>query len=299
MLFVPGSDAGKLAKIPALPGGALLLDLEDSVTWPRKAEARGLVGEALSQHGSGRALWVRVNSFGSHLLFEDLDAVVRRGLAGINVPKVESAHQLQTVAWVLDALERRRGLEPGALRLLATLETALGVQNAPEIARSTPRLDSLCFGAADYSRDVGLDWPPADGVLPLTVQQARVALVQASAAAGLDAPHDGASAEFRDLNRLELEARAACALGFGGKHAIHPAQVPVIELAFAPTERQLSWAREVVAAVREHGPQGPGAFALHGVMVDAPVVARARQILDRAAASPVTGSAGAEASVPG
>lgn len=284
MLFVPGSDAGKIAKIPGLPGGALLLDLEDGVAWPRKAEARELVAGALSQHGNSRVLWVRVNSFSSHLLFDDLDAVVGRGLAGINLPKVESAHHLQTVDWVLGALERRRGLEPGSLRLLATIETALGVQNAPEIARSSPRLDGLCFGAADYSRDVGLDWPPADGVLPLTVQQARVALVQASAAAGLDAPHDGASAEFRDLDRLELEARAACALGFGGKHAIHPAQVSVIEAAFAPTERQLCWAREVVAAVQQHEQQGVGAFALHGVMVDAPVVARARQLLGRAAA---------------
>ncbi|CAM3669390.1 CoA ester lyase [Deinococcus frigens] len=294
MLFVPGSDAGKLAKIPGLPGGELLLDLEDGVAWSRKAQARELVATALAQHGSSRVLWVRVNSFGSHLLFDDLDAVVMDGLAGINLPKVESAQQLQTVDWVLDALERRRGLEPGALRVLATIETALGVQNAPQIAQSSSRLEGLCFGAADYSRDVGLDWPPADGALPLTVQQARVALVQASASAGLAAPHDGASAEFRDLNRLELEARAACALGFGGKHAIHPAQVPVIEAAFAPTERQLAWAQEVVAAAHQHGQQGVGAFALHGVMVDAPVVARARQLLGRSSTPRVTESSASQ-----
>ncbi len=285
MLFVPGSDAGKLAKIPGLPGGALLLDLEDSVAWPRKAEARKLVAGALDRYGNSRVLWVRVNSFGSDLLFDDLDAVVRQGLAGINLPKVESAQQLQTVDWTLGALERRRGLEARSVRLLATIETALGLQSAPEIARSTSRVDGLCFGAADYSRDVGLDWPPADGTLPLTVQQAKVTLVQVSAAAGLDAPHDGSSAEFRDLDRLELESRAACALGFGGKHAIHPAQVPVIEAAFAPTGRQLAWAREVMAAAQRHGEQEVGAFALHGVMVDAPVVARARQVLGRAASS--------------
>lgn len=282
MLFVPGSDPAKLARIPTLPGGALLLDLEDGVAAGAKAAAREGVAAALAEHGADRPLWVRVNPFGSGLLYDDLDVVTVAGLGGVNLPKVESAHEVQCVDWLLEALERRRGLPPGRVRLLATIETGRGMERASEIAAATPRLVGLCFGAADFSRDLGLDWPPPDGRLSFTVMQAKAALVQASAAAGLEPPHDGASAEFRDLERLRAEARAARELGFGGKHAIHPAQVPVIEEVFRPSREQLAWAAEVVAAYDEHAGQGKGAFALNGVMVDAPVAARARQLLGRA-----------------
>ncbi len=285
MMFVPGSAPDKLARIPTLPGGALLLDLEDSVAASAKATARGLVGEALSRFGAVRPLWARVNAFSSELLYDDLEAVTVRGLEGINLPKVESARELHLVDWLLGALERRRGLVHGTVRLMATIESALGLQRVSEIATAVPRLAGLCFGAADFSRDLGLDWPPPDGQLPFTVLQAKAALVQASAAAGLDAPHDGASAEFRDLERLAQEAGAARALGFSGKHAIHPAQVPVIEAAFRPSEQQLRWASEVVAAFEQHAGEGIGAFAVRGVMVDAPVAARARQLLRQAGAN--------------
>lgn len=282
MMFVPGSAPDKLAKIPFLPGGALLLDLEDSVAASAKATARALVAEALTRFGTVRSLWVRVNAFSTELLYDDLDAVTLPGLEGINLPKVESARELHLVDWLLSALERRRGLACGTVRLMATIESALGLQRVEEIASAVPRLTGLCFGAADFSRDLGLDWPPPDGQLPFTVLQAKATLVQASAAAGLEAPHDGASGEFRDLDRLAREASAAHALGFSGKHAIHPAQVPVIEAAFRPSEQQLRWASEVVEAFEQHAAEGVGAFAVRGIMIDAPVAARAQQLLRQA-----------------
>lgn len=278
MLFVPGSDERKLDKIPALPARAFLLDLEDGVAPSAKPAAREFIPAAVRRHGDGRHLWVRVNPVNSDDFYDDVHAVVVPGVEGINVPKVERARDLEVAAWLIAELERRRGLPPGRVRLMATLETARGVHDAEAIAASTDRLDALVFGAADYSRDVGLDWPPAGGP-SLTVLAAKARLVQASAARGLHAPHDGASAEFRDLDALRAEADAARALGFGGKHAIHPAQLGVIEAAFRPTGAQLEWARRVVTEFDRHARDGTGAFALDGKMIDAPVAARARAVL--------------------
>ena len=281
MLFVPGGDEKKLDKIPALPARAFLLDLEDGVAPSAKAAARDLVAAAVERFHAWRHLWVRVNAADTAELYDDLHAVVRAGVEGINLPKVERARDVEIVAWLTGELERRRGLEPGAIRLMATLETARGVERAEEVAGSSRRLTSLVFGAADYSRDLGLDWPPPDGQLSFTVLQAKARLVQASAMHGLDAPHDGASAEFRDLEKLRAEAGAARALGFGGKHAIHPAQLSVIEEAFRATGAQVAWAERVVAEFDAHAREGVGAFALDGKMIDAPVAARARQLLER------------------
>ncbi len=113
--------------------------------------------------------------------------------------------------------------------------------------------------------------------------QAKAGLVQVSKQFQLEPPHDGASAEFRDLERLRAEAEQARALGFGGKHAIHPAQLPVIETAFRPSEAQIRWAHRVLEAFEQHTREGIGAFALDGRMVDAPVAQRARQLLEHAA----------------
>lgn len=279
MLFVPGSDPGKLSKVPGLPAQAFLLDLEDGVAASAKAAARANVAAALADHGAAAHCWVRVNPCDSAEFYDDLHAVVVPGLEGLNLPKVGSARDLHVLDWVLGELERRRGIPIGSVGVMATLETAAGLGRLDEVAGAGPRLRGLCFGTADFSRDLGLDWPPPDGRLSPSVIQAKVALVHASRRFGLEPPHDGASAEFRDLDRLRVEAEHARALGFGGKHAIHPAQLPVIEAAFRLSEAQLEWARRVADAFAEHEGRGVGAFELDGRMVDAPVAERARQIL--------------------
>ena len=218
MLFVPGSDAKKLQKIPTLEAKSLLLDLEDGVIESSKATARGLVAEALERDSSGRSLWVRVNALGTAHAYADLCAVVRPGLEGINLPKVERGSDLQTLDWMLTQLERERGLPPQSVRVMATLETVEGVANVDGIAVTGGRLDCLCFGAADFSRDLGLDWPPLDGLLSSVVIAAKTALTLASRRFSLDAPHDGASAELRDLERLRAEAVQARELVLWARH---------------------------------------------------------------------------------
>lgn len=279
MLFVPGSDAKKLEKIVTLPADAFLLDLEDGVAVSAKATARDRVAACLERHAGRAGLWVRVNSFDSTELYDDLHAVVVPGLEGIDLPKVNAAREVQIADWLITELERRRGLKPGSVALMATIETALGIGNLAQIAAASPRLRALCFGAADYSRELGLDWPPPDGALSPTVLLAKSMLVQVSRQFGLEPPHDGASAEFRDLEKLRTETVQARALGFGGKHAIHPAQLPIISDIFRPSAAQIAWARKVIEASEHHARSGIGAFELDGRMIDAPVAARAREIL--------------------
>lgn len=282
MLFVPTSDPKKLQKVKTLEASSFLLDLEDSVAPEQKDSARQNLVTLGGELYGARPCWVRVNSMDTPHFFWDVQAALAPKLGGLNIPKVESALQLQIADWYLGELERSEGLPLGSTRLMATIETAKGVENAFAIAAATPRLDCLCFGSADYSRDLKLDWPAPEGVVYPAVVAAKVRVVQASAAAGLEPPHEGASAQFRDLAALEREAMAAKQLGFSGKHAIHPAQVAVLEKVFQPSAGQLEWARRVLDYHAEHPEQG--AFQLEGRMVDAPVIARAKQILEEAQA---------------
>ncbi|GMA15317.1 CoA ester lyase (plasmid) [Deinococcus metallilatus] len=276
MLFIPASDERKLDKIPSLPARAVLLDLEDGVAPNAKADARALLaGHPLVSRPEQR-VWVRVNSAETAHLKADLEAAVRAGVHGINLPKVEGAAELHALDWFLTQLEGERTLP--RLPVMATIETARGLENVLDIARATSRMHSLCFGSADYSRDLGLSWPPPEEPSP-TLTLARARLVQASRAAGLHAPHDGASSEFRDLDRLRAQVQQAKALGFGGKHAIHPAQLPVIEAVFAPQDAELAWAEKTYAAFQEAVRSGQGAVNVGGQMVDAPIAERARQLL--------------------
>ncbi|WP_051304268.1 HpcH/HpaI aldolase/citrate lyase family protein [Calidithermus chliarophilus] len=278
LLFVPASDERKLEKVAALQAPAFLLDLEDGVAEGQKGAARTLLQRLAPALYAHKPCWVRVNPLDTEHFYADVQAALWPGLLGVNLPKVESALQVQIADWYLGQLERERGLPPGSVRLMVTVETAPGVEAVEAVARASRRLECLCFGNADYSRDLGLDWPAPGGEPYPAVTAAKVRLVQASASAGLEAPHDGASADFRDLAALEREAQAAKRLGFGGKHAIHPAQVPVLEAVFRPTQAQVAWAERVLAYHARHPEQG--AFQLDGRMVDAPVIARARQILE-------------------
>ena len=276
MLFIPASDAKKLDKIPDLSVRAFLLDLEDGVAPSAKGEARELLSTHSLNAKPEQRVWVRVNSADTPHLKADLEAAVRTGVHGINLPKVEDAAAMHALDWFLTQLERERDLP--RLPVMATIETALGLENLPQITRATDRLHSLTFGSADYSRDVGLEWPPpAEPSATLTLARAR--LVQASRAAGLHAPHDGASSEFRDLELLKTQTGKAKALGFGGKHAIHPAQIPVIEAVFGPSETELAWAEKTHAAFQQALQDGKGAANVDGQMVDAPIAERAKQLL--------------------
>jgi len=281
MLFMPGSEDRKLAKIAILDAPAFILDLEDSVATAAKPHARETVARAL-RHGAAKRLYVRVNSLATGLTFEDLDSVVVPGLAGVVLPKVESAADIKMVDRYLSVLESRCGVEPGAVEVIATIETVAGVRRADEIASAARRLRCLGFGAGDFCLDLGLEWPPPGGHLSEIVISAKVEVVMASRLAGLEPPHDGVFPDFRDPEGLRREAEQARRLGFYGKHSIHPDQLGVIKEVFTPSANELARAREIVDAFDHSERSGIAAIHLEGLLIDYPVAERARRLLQLA-----------------
>lgn len=281
MIFVPASDSRKMAKIPGLPADAVIVDLEDAVAENRKARARDAVAALLTGHGSTKAVWVRVNSAATDHLGDDIDAIVHPRLGGVVLPKVTSARDLHIADYLLSRQEQKSGLARGSVPVMATVETVGGLCALDDIVAAAPRLARLCFGAGDFSLDIGLDWPAEPGCpeVSATLTRARTQVVLASRAGGLLPPHDGVYPRHEDLEGLRLEARRARAMGFAGKHAIHPMQVPVIAEVFRPSDAQLEHARRIVRAFEEAEASGIAAITIDGQFVDYPVAARARQLL--------------------
>jgi len=175
-----------------------------------------------------------------------------------------------------------QGLAAGALGILLMVETALGVLNAYELARSSRRVQALCLGGEDLCRDLGAV-RTRDG---LEIAYARAHLVHAARAAGALAI-DTVFVDLADHDRLQAEARQARQLGYSGKLLIHPAQIEPVHQAFAPSAGEIAHARRVLEAFEAAQARGDGVIALDGQMIDAPVVARAREVLALAGSTPI------------
>lgn len=274
LLFAPGNHARRREKAFECGADAVILDLEDAVPQAGKADARLAVAAALAAPRQCQA-WVRLNGVDTPWCWGDLDALVRAGLDGLVVPKVEDPLALRTLDWVITQLERERGLAPGGIELIALIETARGLAAAPAIASATPRLARLSYGIADYSLDVGL--APGDDEAELA--PVRAALVQVSRVAGLEPPVDSVVVQVRDGGRFTASALRARRAGLRGKLCLHPDQVPLANSAFSPAPDEIERARAVVAAFEAAEAAGSAAVSVGGEFVDYPVVARARGVL--------------------
>jgi citrate lyase subunit beta / citryl-CoA lyase len=255
-LFAPGDNPKLLHKVFEAGADAVMLDLEDAVPPDAKAKARALVAEVLVDH----AAWVRVNAARTALCQADLDAV--GPAAGIRIPKAESAAE---VTWVAERV-------PGK-PLICAIESARGVLAAREIAL-VAGVRHLAMGGVDLRRDLGA----GDG--NLQTLYVRSHLVLASRAAGIEPPIDSVYPRLDDEPGLREQAEFAHSLGFFGKSAIHPRQLPVLHEVFSPSEQELEWAREVAAAFEASG--GSAVALPNGEFVDLPVAHRARRLLQLA-----------------
>ncbi|CAL9412924.1 Citrate lyase subunit beta [Streptomyces sp. enrichment culture] len=257
-LYAPGDHQDTVAKALHCGADAVIVDLEDAVPASRKEYARAATAELLAERPPV-PVYVRVNALDSPWAGADLAALAGlRGLAGVRLPKVTSPEQ------VVQAAERT-----GGVALYALLESALGVERAYEIARAHPALHGLALGEADLRADLGcgteegLDWP-------------RSRVVVAARAAGLAPPAQSVFPDIRDLDALAASCARGRTLGFLGRAAIHPRQLPVIERAYLPGPEEVGAAQEVVAAARRN----PGAGVLpDGRFVDAAVLAVAERVV--------------------
>lgn len=274
-LFVPGSRPELFDKALRGDADALSFDLEDSVSPSRKAEARAALQALLSgdtARASGKTLIARVNPCGSEHFAADVRAVVRPGLALLNLPKVESPDEVLTAAAALDVAERDNGLgEP--VRLLLNIESPRGLRRAHALASAHPRVAGLQLGLGDLFEPLQIARDEPAALHPVMLQ-----LRLAAGEAGVFA-YDAAYARFADVEGFRAEARLARRLGYLGKSCIHPSQVALANEVFQPNDDEIAHARRVAAAADDAEARGIGAYTVDGQMVDAPFVLRARAVL--------------------
>jgi citrate lyase subunit beta/citryl-CoA lyase len=271
VLFSPGDQPDLLRKAPNSGADVVAFDLEDAVAPTEKSTAREAVNDALADIDAGCEVCVRVNA--GEAAEEDIAALATGTTPdSIMLPKASGADDVARLADRLTA----HGM---ALPVLALVESARGVLGAEEIA-DAEATDALLFGAEDLSADLGATRTD-EGT---EVLYARQRVVTAASAADVDAI-DTLWTDFEDTEGLRADAARGIEMGYDGKMAIHPGQVNVINDAFTPSDERIQWAEKVLAARDEAKASGKGVFAVEGEMIDAPLIAQAERVMERARAA--------------
>lgn len=280
MLFLPGNNPNMLINGNCLGADAIIFDLEDAVAPAEKDAARILVRNTMRYLDfRGCETIVRINSIDTPYWQLDLDTVLPCQPNLILLPKTGSAADVLAADAYMTELEEKLGLVPNTVGLMPLIETAMGVENAFSIASATKRVKALFLGAEDLTADLQCKRTKEGR----EIEYARTRLVVAARAAGVDV-YDTPFTDVNDDEGIWTDARLAKALGFTGKASISPRHVEVINSVFSPTEKEIDYAYEVLDAIETAKRQGKGAIALHGKMIDAPIVARAQRTIDMAKA---------------
>lgn len=288
-LAVPASNDNMFEKGARSGADLVFLDLEDAVPVALKEGSRAKAITALNDIDWGRtARAVRINGLDTQWCHDDIIEVVTKAgenLDTIVIPKARKARDVWWVDTLLTQLESKLGLSR-QIRLEVLIEEVEGLANAEEIAVASPRLDALIFGVGDFSLSQGarvdtnfvpLGEYPGDFwhyARNKVIVAARIARIDA-----IDAPYP----DYKDLAGYERDARRASLLGYTGKWAIHPGQVPIANEVYAPTADEIALAQRNLAAYREAEANGRGAVGVNGVLVDAAHVKMAHETLARAA----------------
>ncbi len=267
-LYMPASNARAIAKARTLDCDVVILDLEDAVAPNEKAAARDRVIEAVREGGFGeRELVVRVNGLDTPWYADDIAAIRAIGLAAVLVPKVSSVADLLTV---------RASLGEDGPPIWAMIETCAAILALPALsaAAAETRLSALIAGTNDLAKEMrcrlGADRMPLIPALTATIMAARAAGIVAL---------DGVCNALDDPPRFTAECAQGATLGFDGKTLIHPSQVDAANAGFGPSEEELAWARNVVAAFQDSENADKGAIRLDGQMVERLHLAEAEAML--------------------
>lgn len=275
-MFVPGNNERRIEKIKSLNADVMIYDLEDAVSLNEKAKAKGMVRNALGRY-KDRVNFVRVNDLHTPWFANDLTAVVTEGLYGIILPKASKAEDILAVDARITELEQKNGLAAGTIEIMPLIENAQGVYFAYDIANSSDRVRRLAFGSVDYTLDIHAELSK-EGT---EILYARSQLVVHSKAAGKEPPIDAVYIYIKDQDGLLRDAKLAKQLGFQGKLVVHPDQIAVVNGVFAPTQAEIDEAQAIVTAFNEALQSGLAAIQVGGKMIDYPVAARAKEILEK------------------
>jgi len=274
MMYVPGNNPAMLSDAHIYGADSLMFDLEDSVAMKEKDSARLLVYNMVKHMDYGTEVVVRINRLDTPYGVKDIEAMVRAGVDVIRLPKTDCAEDVHDVEAIIARIEKEIGVEVGHTRMMAALETPLGIINAYEIATASERLIGIAIGAEDFVTNMKTNRSQAG----IELLSARSQLVIAARAAGI-AALDTVFSDIEDEKTFRREVALIKQLGFDGKSVINPRQIDIVHDVYCPTEKEVSHAKQVMYAIKEAEEKGSGVISVNGKMVDKPIVERAERVL--------------------
>ncbi len=280
MMFLPGNNPNLIMNGPLLGADTVILDLEDAVSPDDKDSARDLVRHAIETLDFGGCeIIVRINALDTPYWEEDVEAIVPLKPDLLMPTKVSGADYIHTLSGKIAEVEEKAGIPVGSVGLMPLLETAAGIENAYEIAKADPRMAALYLGAEDLTADLRCKRTKEGN----EILYARGRLLNAARAAGIEA-YDTPFTDVEDLEGLRKDAMLAKSLGYTGKAVISPRHVDIVNEVFSPTEAEIRHAKRVLEVIEKARAQGKGAISLNGKMIDAPIVLRAKLVMEAARA---------------
>ena len=276
VFYIPGNNEKLVSKAPSIPADIITLDLEDSVPPAEKPKAREMTRENLKFAGSGGAIvYVRINNWETEMTNDDCEAVVHEGLSGVCLAKCGGPEHVIRLDWKLEELERRRGLEIGSIAIQLLVETAKGVINAYPSAIASKRVNSLIFGAVDYTKDMRVKLT-SEGEEQYYARAHTPVAARAAGCVAIDCPF----VAFKDTEAFEKSTAFGRQLGYEGRMLIHPSQIEPSHRIYMPSAEDVEWAQGVVKVFEEEGiAKGAAAVTYQGKMVDTPVYENAKTVL--------------------
>jgi len=275
LIFVPGNNSRFLEKAKSLSADIVCFDLEDSVPDKEKKKARTLIKGALKKRNQySSSVFARTNSPDSNKIEADLKEIVQKGIDGIVIPKVNSAKEIKKIEKIILSLEKKRKIR--GIRLIPSIESALGIINCYEIASASTRIDAIVFGIFDLLNDVGIEYTKGN---PLGAKYSRYKVPVAATAAGVYAI-DGIWQDIKDASGLKKDCEIGKSLGYVGKSVIYPDQIKTVHKIFHPNKTEIAWAKKVCNTYKKSSKKGKGATVVDGKMIDEVHYKRAKALLE-------------------
>ena len=273
-MFVPGNDPGKLFNAGIYGVDSLVFDLEDAVSVNEKDSARDLVKNAIKYNEYPCEVGVRINHISTPFGYDDLREVMKACPAFIRVPKSEETADIVAVDEFITKMEKEYGYEAGKVKIVLTIETALGIINSYHLAKASKRVVAIGLGAEDLAADLETSRTAGGREILFARSQlllsARAAKVQAI---------DNVYADVANEEGFIADTQLGKELGFSGKSVIHPNQVDIVHRVYTPTSDEVLKAQKIILAYQEALAKKSGVIALNGKMIDGPIVARAERTL--------------------
>ncbi|MBC2722649.1 aldolase/citrate lyase family protein [Desulfosporosinus sp.] len=289
MLFMPGNNPGMLQDAAILGADSIILDLEDAVSLTEKDSARILVREAIKTIDYSQVeVVVRVNPLDTEFGPQDIDVIARVKPDTLLIPKANE-EGIKLVDKLLDKLERDEEFTPGSIKIMALIETALGLENVYNVIRASKRTVGVLLGGEDLTADLGIE-RTREGEEIFYARNKIATVCRALKVDAIDTPFT----DINDYEGLKKDTAKAKSLGLTGKAVINPRQIETIHSVFAPTIKELEQAFRILEAMKEAEEEGKGCCSLDGKMIDAPVINRATCTIDQGLRLGLISEGGAE-----